>query len=181
VSLRRCEGATEVYRRPPILAFGINAFDGYWQTRQHVLTRLAQRRWTVGYTTPAMSIWERNELRWRDAKWHSASVDCDGVRVRYPGRVPALLHRWPALDRIVIRRHARAFASSIARVSANDPIAYVFHPMFWPYVEALPSYRVVYHADDRFAAMPGSGPRSRASSGRFASAPTGSSPSHRAS
>jgi len=153
----RDDAPADVHRRPPILAFGVNAFDGYWQTRQHVLSRLAQRRWAVGYTTPAMSIWERTELRWRDAGWRSANVDCGGVRVRYPGRLPALLHRWPGLDRIVMRRHARAFASSVTGGSANA-IAYVFHPMFWPYVEALPSCRVVYHADDRFAAMPGSGP-----------------------
>jgi hypothetical protein len=107
---------------------------------------------------PPMSIWERNGLRWRDAKWRSANVDRDGVRIRYPGRVPALLHRWPALDRIIMRRHARVFASSMARGFTNAPIAYVFHPMFWPYVEALSSCHVVYHADDRFAAMPGSGP-----------------------
>jgi len=148
----------DVHRRPPILAFGVNAFDGYWQTRQHVLSRLAQRGWPVGYTTPAMSRWERNGLRWRDAKWKSTNVCRDGVRIRYPGRVPSLLHRWQALDRMIMRRHARAFASSIARASAEVPIAYVFHPMFWPYVEALDSCRVVYHADDRFAGVPGSGP-----------------------
>ena len=159
MSLRPRENPrVDVSRRPPILAFGVNAFDGYWQTRQHILSRLAQRGWRVGYTTPAMSIWERNGLRWRDAAWRSTIIERHGVRIRYPGRVPALLHRWQALDRIFMRRHARAFASSIARGSANVPIAYVFHPLFWPYVEALDSCRVVYHADDRFAAMPGSGP-----------------------
>jgi len=104
-----------------------------------------------------MSIWERDGLRWRDAGWGSKSVSRDGVRIRYPGRMPALLHRWQAMDRMILRRHARAFASSIEMKSTHVPIAYVFHPMFWPYVEALESCRVVYHADDRFAAVPGSG------------------------
>jgi len=153
----REEGRPDVQRRPPILAFGVNAFDGYWQTRQHILSRLAQRGWPVGYTTPAMSIWERDGLRWRDAGWGSKSVSRDGVRIRYPGRVPALLHRWQAMDRMIVRRHARAFASSIEMKSTHVPIAYVFHPMFWPYVEAIDSCHVVYHADDRFAAVPGSG------------------------
>ena len=144
-------------RRPSIYGFGLNAFDGYWQTRQQILSRLARRGWPVGYTTPVMSIWERNGLRWRDAGWRAKEVDRDGVHVRYPGRIPTLLHRWPAVDGAVMRRHARALASSMARFAAGVPIAYVFHPSFWPYVAKL-ACRVVYHADDRFTAMPGSNP-----------------------
>ena len=154
----RKDAPFDAHRRPPLLAFGLNAFDGYWQTRQHVLSRLAQRGWPVGYTTPAMSIWERSGLRWRDAGWRSIAIDRYGVNVRCPGRLPARLHRWQALDRSIMRRHARAFAASMAQRSAAAPIAYVFHPEFWPYVEGLASCRVVYHADDRFTAMPGSTP-----------------------
>src|SRR5262245_24423731 len=88
-----------IARRPPILGFGLNAFDNYWQTRQHILSRLARRGWSVGYTTPALSIWERNGLRWRDAGWRAKEIDSHGVHVRYPGRSPMLLHRWSAADR----------------------------------------------------------------------------------
>ena len=144
-------------RRPPILGFGLNAFDGYWQTRQHILSRLARRGWPVGYTTAAMSRWERNGLRWRNAGWRSEEVSSYGVHVRYPGRFPFLLHRWGAADRAMMRRHARVFAASMGRRANGLPIAYVFHPAFWPYVEAL-ECKVVYHADDRFTAMPGSKP-----------------------
>ncbi|MEO8306256.1 MAG: hypothetical protein ABI724_19255 [Betaproteobacteria bacterium] len=149
---------TGVERRRTILAFGLNAWDGYWQTRQHVLSRLAQRGWSVSYTTPVMSIWERGGLRWREAAWRSTGADCDGVRIRCPGRIPALLHRWEALDQSIMRRHARAFACSRARQWAQVPIAYVFHPLFWPYIPALEGCRVLYHADDRFTAMPGASP-----------------------
>jgi glycosyltransferase involved in cell wall biosynthesis len=145
-----------VQRRQTILAFGLNAWDGYWQTRQQVLSRLGKRGWPVGYTTPAMSVWERDGLRWRDAAWRSIELDSDGVHIRYPGRLPTLLHRWEAVDLMIKRRHARVFASSMARGPKQVPIAYVFHPVFWPYIQALTPCRVVYHADDRFTAMPGS-------------------------
>jgi glycosyltransferase involved in cell wall biosynthesis len=131
-------------------------WDAYWQTRQQVLSRLGKRGWRVGYTTPAMSIWEREGLRWRDSAWRSRAVERDGVHICYPGRMPALLHRFDAWDRMIMRRHARGFASSMARLGNERPIAYVFHPLFWPYVQALASCRVVYHADDRFTAMLGS-------------------------
>ena len=76
---------------PIVLAFGMNVWDEYWQTRQHGLSRLAGRGWNVGYTTPAMSIWERGGLRWRHASW-LARTDCrDGVRIRYPGRLPLVV------------------------------------------------------------------------------------------
>jgi glycosyltransferase involved in cell wall biosynthesis len=143
-------------RRGTILAFGLYDWDRYWQTRQQVLSRLAARGWQVAYTTLAMSIWEREGLRWRGSAWLSRAVERDGVRVRYPGRIPALLHRSDTWDRWIMRRHARKFASAMASGRDDRPIAYIFHPSFWPYVEALPPCRVVYHADDRFMRMPGS-------------------------
>lgn len=57
---------------------------------------------------------------------------------------------------MIMRRHARAFASSMVESAQDVPIAYVFHPRFWPYIEGLEPCRVVYHADDRFTAMHGS-------------------------
>jgi glycosyltransferase involved in cell wall biosynthesis len=141
-------------RHRAILAFGVYDWDTYWQTRQQILSRLAQRGWRVGYTPPAMSIWERDALRWRDSAWRSRVVDRDGVRVRYPGRMPALLHRVAPWDRMIKRRHARVFASAVANETKAAPIVYVFHPLFWPYVDGLDFCRVVYHADDRFSGMP---------------------------
>jgi glycosyltransferase involved in cell wall biosynthesis len=143
-------------RRGTILAFGLYDWDTYWQTRQQVLSRLAKRGWRVGYTTPAMSVWERQGLRWRDSAWRSRAIDRDSVRIRYPGRIPTLLHRSDSWDRWVVRRHARLFAAAMAQRGDERSIAYVFHPSFLPYVEGLRSCRVVYHADDRFTGMPGS-------------------------
>ncbi len=140
---------------PIVLAFGMNVWDEYWQTRQHVLSRLAGRGWNVGYTTPAMSIWERGGLRWRHASW-LARTDCrDGVRIRYPGRLPPLLHKSAGYDDLVRARHARAFAAQIGADGARPVVAYVFHPDFLPYVEAVNPWRVVFHADDNYGAMPG--------------------------
>ena len=55
---------------------------------------------------------------------------------------------------MIMRRHARLFASSMPKWPDRVPIAYVFHPLFWPYVQDLAPCRLVYHADDRFTAMP---------------------------
>ena len=105
-----------------------------------------------------MSIWERNELRWRDAggarRTSIATASASVIRAECP-RSCIDGRGWTASSCAATRALSRP--RSLGR-AANAAIAYVFHPMFWPYVEALPSCRVVYHADDRFAAMPGSGP-----------------------
>ena len=45
-----------VSQRRKILAFGLNAWDGYWQTRQHVLSRLAKRELLSAMLTPVEKI-----------------------------------------------------------------------------------------------------------------------------
>ena len=41
--------------RGTILAFGENPWNEYWQTRQHILSRLPDLGWRVGYTTGIVS------------------------------------------------------------------------------------------------------------------------------
>ena len=147
---------------PLLLGFGTNSWSDYWQTRQHVLSRLATRGFRVGYTTPAMSVWERDEPRWRYAKWWSQRMVLDSVHVMYPGRLPPLTHRVDALDRAVARRHARRYAACVGgRSDARPDIAYVFHPDFLPYLDGIAPRRVVYHADDHQGAMSASDPKVR--------------------
>ena len=139
---------------PLLLGFGTNTWDNYWQTRQHVLSRLARRGYQVGYTTPAMSVWEREAPRWRCAKWRSQRFLLDGVLVMYPGRCPPLTHRIQALDHAVVRRQARRFAAYVGAPRTGAPaFAYVFHPVFLPYLDVIELRHVVYHADDNHGAL----------------------------
>lgn len=143
---------------PLLLGFGINDWSDYWQTRQHVLSRLATRGYQVGYTTPVLSIHERSRPRWREARWRPAVELVNGVRVMHPGRWPPVTHRVAAIDRAVVRHQARRFADCVGgRRGARPDIAYVFHPGFLPYLEGISARHVVYHADDNFGAMSNGG------------------------
>jgi glycosyltransferase involved in cell wall biosynthesis len=139
----------------PILGFGLNNWDTYWQTRQHVLSRLSSRNWRVGYTVPIQSIWDRDTPRWRDARWFGRVVEQDGVTVVYPGRLPMVCERWPSFDRTLMARHGARFANIMRNGTSGVVVAYVFHPFFFPYVQRLDGAKVIFHADDRFSAMPG--------------------------
>ncbi len=136
-------------RRLPIVAMAPNSWLGPRMNRQHILSRLAARGWTVLYSTGALSISERHGQRWAEADWFRSAHRLEEVWVDRPGR---LLPRWPRnhfWDRLAIREHARWLKSSLPG-TAHPFIAYVFHPSFWPYIEHLSPGFVVYHAYDAF-------------------------------
>lgn len=142
-----------------IIAFGLDDWGGLPQARHHILTRLAARGWRVTFTNGPHFIWALAGAKWACAAWRSRSTPADGLQLHSPGR--ALL-RWPRLrawDRHIVARYTRSLVWHAQWNRARHRIAYLFHPAFAEYVEGLGDCRVVYHADDRFAGMPGWTPR----------------------
>lgn len=138
-------------RKPRVFAFAPNLWDGPWMNRQHILSRLAQRGWPVTYSTGPLSIWQRGSHEWKMAPWFSTYETCDGVQIDLPGRS---LLRWPSMasyDRFVTRRHAAKLRS---RCSAQDALAYVFHPGLRDIAAAMNCRWTVYHAYDIYAQQP---------------------------
>ncbi len=83
-----------------------------------------------------------------------SSAKQDNVLLDQPGR---LLPRWqkhPLWDRLAIRRHARRLLKEL-HLQSDHHITHIFHPAYWPYVEALGSKFVVYHKYDAFQTAPG--------------------------
>lgn len=147
----RC--ARPALQAPAILAFGTNPWCSYWQTRQQVLSRLAKRDWRVAYTTPVMSRWDLGQATWQAAPWFTGMRDEQGVAVYAAGRTLLRTPRWPVLDRATLRSFVRAYAARVVADGSRPIIAYVFNPIFWPYLEFLGDCKVVFHADDNFSAM----------------------------
>jgi glycosyltransferase involved in cell wall biosynthesis len=140
-------------RRPTIMAFAPNAWQGPRMNRQHILSRLAERGWPVHYSTGALSVWDRFSSRWEQAGWLRGADVIEGVHVDRSSR---WMPRWPThrtWDRLAIRDHVRWLKSTLDD-AASPLIAYVFHPSFWPYVEQLRPRFVVFHAYDAFDLTP---------------------------
>jgi glycosyltransferase involved in cell wall biosynthesis len=135
--------------RLPIVAMAPNSWLGSRMNRQHILSRLAARGWTVLYSTGALSISERHGGQWDRADWFHSGHRIEGVWVDRPGRCLPRWRRNHMWDRLAIRQHARWLKSNLPR-TADGFIAYVFHPFFWHYIEHLSSRFVVYHAYDAF-------------------------------
>jgi len=113
---------------------------------------LAARGWPTCYSTGPFTIWDPGQARWQNAGWLGRHERLDGVQVLWPGRWQM---RWPRMvpwDRFIVQRHA-ASLKKLVGIRGAVPLVYVFHPLFWPLVEALQPERVVYHCDDNFRLM----------------------------
>jgi glycosyltransferase involved in cell wall biosynthesis len=138
--------------RAAIVALAPNPWHGQWVNRQQLLSRLG-RMHDVVYTQGALSVWDRGTPSWRSAPLAGDFEPTDGILLDRPGRA---LPRWPAVpawDRLAIAAHARRLRAR--RRPGQRSIAYVCHPMFWPYVRALRCEHVVYHCYDWYARQPG--------------------------
>lgn len=140
--------------RRPIVAFAHHPWDEpEWMNRQQLLSRLGQRRWPVAYTTGALDWWQRGTARWNAAPWFDDVSDHDHIRDVQPGRLDARWQRFPAFERLAIARHARHARGCVARPGERI-IALLFHPQFYPYIEALKPCDIAFHAYDAYAGQP---------------------------
>lgn len=141
---------------PSVIVFGLNEWSDNWQTRQYIGAELAQRGWSVLYTTGAGDWWERGTAAWRARTWFGRTEQRDHVQIYRQGKLDARWRRVTAADRWMLRRHATKLMARAKWPATGRRIAYVFHPSFWPYLEYLDDdCTVVYHADDAFSLMPG--------------------------
>lgn len=135
-------------RRPlAIVALSPNPWDGQWVNRQQLLSRLGNRH-AIVYSQGAWTVWERGSPEYRAARWRGVLEAKDNVQVDRPSR---LLLRWPRFgpwDRAAVAAHARRLRSAVA--GGGPLLAYLCHPMYLPYVEALEPDHVVYHCYDLF-------------------------------
>jgi len=136
--------------RPATIALAPNPWFGPWKNRQQLLSRLAQRGWPIVYSTGPLSLWDRHQSKWQQAKLLGDFVESDGLVVDLLGR---WLFRWPNLplwDQMALRSSAKRLRGAMPGHSRR--IAYLFHPSFLPLADFLGADFVVYHAFDLYSA-----------------------------
>jgi glycosyltransferase involved in cell wall biosynthesis len=140
-------------KRPAVLVFANDDWGQYRQTRHQIVSRLAQREWPVFYTQSIFTRWEIGGAEWRNAAWPQQRERRDGITFYWPGRLCTGWPRFSKLDAWLRRRQMAAPVQEIAKFTGGPPIAYLFHPKFVSYLDLLAGFKIVYHADDTFAAM----------------------------
>lgn len=139
-------------RRPILVAFSTNDWDGAWMNRQQLLSRLGARGWNVFYSQGAFRSWERNTPAFDSAPLQVSVTRTDHVWQVAPGKFLPTWDRSTAITRLAVRMHVRAIQRFIRRVAAGAPVlAHVFHPAFESYAELLKPDALVYHPFDAFS------------------------------
>lgn len=141
--------------KPAIISLSNTDWRGSRMSRQHVLTNLAQRGWPVIYGTGALTMSDRGTRGWDEARWLASTEREDGVVLAHGARLTPCIRRSPRLNRMAQHRYARHL-SRTARAAREGPYyAYVWHPMYACYLDLLGHERLIYHAVDIHAQMPG--------------------------
>lgn len=142
---------------PPLLVFSPNAWDGKWTSRHHIAKGLSDLGWPTIYTSGPLSTWDRGTDLWAAAGLMGSVSDSRGLVIDRPGRLEAFRPGSEMWTRWSNARHAarlrRAIEKRVGR--ADDTIAFVFHPKFWPSVRALRPRRIVYFVYDALSLSPG--------------------------
>lgn len=136
-----------------IVALAGNDWSGPWMNRQQLLSRLGHRH-NVLYSNGLLSLWDRGNEKWRSSGWRHRVAHADQVHIDQPGK---LLPRWQTAgpwDRFALRRIARRWRRRLDH-EGRPLVAYVFHPRYWPYIDALSPDYLVYHCYDLYRETPG--------------------------
>lgn len=148
------DSASLTGRKVPIVVFASTDWTGRRVSRQHLISRLAQRGWPVVYSTGALHTWERFRPRWAAAPWFGTFDSIEGVLVDRPGRWRPRCERFPVWDRAAIKAHTNRLLKLLGNPARDELICYVFDPMFLPYARELQAKYLVFHVYDAFELTP---------------------------
>jgi glycosyltransferase involved in cell wall biosynthesis len=141
--------------KPAILALGWNKWSDFWMPRQQYLFRLAARGWPVVYSAGNRHVRDTiPALRNGKARLRSHFRTDSNVKVYEPS---VLYPRWPKLplyDRFAIWNEVRQLKQAIPD-DGRAVVAFITHPIFAQYLDALGDMPVAYFAEDAFSLIPG--------------------------
>lgn len=138
--------------RVPVVAFALDDWNDLWMSRQQILSRLGKRGWFVIYNNGALSLWDRNTEAWRNSPWLGNIYETDNVHINETGRFLPIWPKSQGFSKLAEWFYVQNIQRYYRRKTHHKHcIAYVFHPIFWPYIEWLKPQHVIYHAYDAFS------------------------------
>ena len=137
-----------------LLVMAPNSWLGQWVNRQQLFSRLGRIHHVV-YATNGWFTWDRGSTSWLEAPWLGSFAQHDNVWVDVSPRLLMRTPRVPLMDQVVLRLQVWRWRRFLRQRGSGPFVAYIFHPMFLPYVDLLGANHVVYHAYDLYDHTPG--------------------------
>ena len=146
----------------------------WWVSRQHLMTRLARRGWSIVYSTGPMNAPWASPLKFLSAGWHGSfkkikEIDQGELLVDQAGRWPSNWTGLPYFDRMTLQHYAHHLMHAPISSTTTKRIVFVCHPAFWPLVVGLNPDRIVYYIHDAYLQVPGAPKHWRSYSEQIAS------------
>lgn len=132
-----------------LLVLAPNSWRGQWVNRQQLFSRMG-RKHPVLYSTGGWFTWDRHSADWRQARWWGDIATCDDVWVDESPRFVMRAPKFRLLDEFALRVQSRRWTRFMRKLGKGPLVAYVFHPMFFPYVRSIGAEYLVYHAYDLY-------------------------------
>ena len=141
-----------------VLALVPDAWEDLWQTRHHVVSRLA-RYFQVMWVCPdeASGNFHKNgrtpDVRF-DLSQHSVASPGPGFMVYRPESWLKRWYRLPWLDNLFLQQRSKRARRFLKRRGCEKIILYIWRPSLLPAVESVPFDLSGYHIDDNYSFSP---------------------------
>lgn len=137
-----------------IIVMAPNSWTGHWVNRQQLFSRIG-RKYPVLYSTGGWFIWHRSSPDWKKASLLGSFSSHDNVWVDHSPRFLMRTPKWSWLNDNVFRLQVCRWKKFLHHYGNGPLIAYIFHPLFLPYVKRINADYLVYHAYDLYTHTPG--------------------------
>ena len=137
-----------------VLVLAPNSWAGQWVNRQQLFSRLGVHLHVL-YSTGGWFTWDRSDPAWQQARWSGRFMRHDNVWVDESPRVLLRAPRLGVFDDLMLRLQISRWRRFLRSLGNGPVVAYIFHPMFLPYVKGLRADLLVYHAYDLYQHTPG--------------------------
>jgi glycosyltransferase involved in cell wall biosynthesis len=137
-----------------LLVMAPNSWFGQWVNRQQIFSRIGCLH-PVLYSTGGWSAWNRHSPHWKKTSAMGSFSSHDNVWVDDSPRFLLHFPKWSLLDNMIFRLQVRRWKKFLRGCGNGPLVAYVYHPMFFPYVKWIGADYLVYHAYDLYDHTPG--------------------------
>ena len=122
--------------------------------RQQLFSRVGER-YPVLYSQGGWFTWDRESADWERASWIGRFARYDNVWVDESPRFLARAPQLPLFDDLVLWAQTYRWRRFLRTRGTGSVVAYVFHPVFFPYIKRIRADYLVYHAYDMYDHTPG--------------------------
>lgn len=138
-----------------ILSFSLNSWDGPWMSRQQILSRLAQKGWTIVYSRGLFFTWDIKSSAWKKSKNFINIKLMNDVYVLCKSRINLRNPKYSWFDACSLFVFSLYIKYLAWKKNKKNIVLHIFHPSFFSYIKFFKNSKIIYHIYDAYHLCPG--------------------------